>query len=164
MTISRLSSELVTAPSAAPPRLWARRICQTTLQITPPPEWPGHPGHPGHLAPSWQTRRDQNTPSQTSFIHLTPIFNKEDQRIRIFPHFTLYLSYFSSVSKSDNMKWNAAEKFIKPTTHQEIECQSNCLLNKMEIFNKTVFGRYGLSGKFFQNPFQHQGLLSRIGH
>ena len=61
--------------------------------------------------------RDKKTAANSTnfIIHSTPILDKEDQRIVIFPHFAPNLGYFFSVSKSNNMKGNAAETFIKPT-------------------------------------------------
>ena len=72
----------------------------------------------GQCPPSQQPGPEHRATNSSNFIiHSTPILDKEDQRIVIFPHFAPNLRYFFSVSKSNNMKGNAAETFIKPTLY-----------------------------------------------
>ena len=132
---------------------------------------PGHrPGGPGHLSPvirrddniiSGQTRRDQKTAALTNFIiHSTPILYKERIKGLWYSPILLQISdiYFFSVSKSNNMKGNAAETFIKPTTHQKIECKSNCLSRKKWKFfsrQNSILSILALLKRCFKNQFQH---------
>ena len=147
------------APQLPPPRHWPS-ICRAhpKLQITRP--WWDH-GGPGHLSPLsyggmttllvvWSdTPGPENSRSQTSLftqLRFSIKRGSKDCDIPPFCSISLRYIYFFSVSKSNNMKGNAAETFIKPTTHQKIECKSNCLLRKKRksFLGKTVFYQYWL--------------------
>ena len=106
--------------------------------------------------------RDQNTATNgTNFIiHSTSILDKEDQRIVIFPHVAPNLRYFFSVSKSNNMKGNAAETFIKPTIRIRRLNVNLIVYWKKWKSPKHKNSRYiitilDLSNTYFKNQFQN---------